>query len=173
MSKNLPAWVENNILSVAPDLRDSTLYRFRINLPIVDGDGRQKSVEVNLLADLDLNWDSIEHDMLDFPSQYAFWSSVYSEARMAVSIADRKLKMRYGSVTERIHKEYADRAVKPTAEVIKRIIECDEQIARADIEYQKLQMQAGKLYHMLEALKAKIDIARSIASLKRHELERS
>jgi hypothetical protein len=40
------------------------------------------------------------------------------------------------------------------------------------MEYQRSQMQAGKLYHMLEALKMKAELARSLAGFKRNEQER-
>ena len=92
---------------------------------------------------------------------------------MGVAVAERKMKMRYGAVMERVQTEFAERNVKPTVEVIKRIVEKDAELARADIEYQRQQMQAGKLYHMLEALKAKIDVARSVVGFKRQEYEKS
>jgi len=88
---------------------------------------------------------------------------------MNVAVAERKLKMRYGEAMEKIQNEFSERKLKPTVEVIKKIAEKDDKLIKADLEYQKLQMQAGKLYHMLEALKAKIDVARSIVGFKRLE----
>lgn len=178
MTDKVPSWIEQNLMQVAPELRGTTLFKFKVKLQV--GEGRDssgktkfKELEVDLLPDLDLDYEILEHQMLDFPAQYAFWATVYSEVRMGVAIAERKYKMRYGIVTERVQDEFLSRNVKPTVEVLKRIVEKDADLARADMEYQKMQMQAGKLYHMLEALKAKIDIARSLIGFKRQELEKS
>jgi hypothetical protein len=91
---------------------------------------------------------------------------------MGVAVAERKLKMRYGQAIEKINKEYEDRKFKPSVEMMKKIVEKDEALAKADMEYQRSQMQAGKLYHMLEALKMKAELARSLAGFKRNEQER-
>ncbi len=172
--RKLPSWIEENLMAVAPDLRGTTLFKFKVRLQIVEnqdssGKPKYKEIEVDLLPDLDLDYEILEQQMLDCPAQYAFWAAVYSEVRMGVAIAERKLKMRHGAAMERVQQEFADRNLKPQLEVIKRIVEKDEGLARADMEYQRLQMQAGKLYHMLEALKAKIDVARSVVGFKRQE----
>jgi len=176
--KKLPSWIEENLMTVAPELRGTTLFKFKVKLQVTEGNDpstgkyRQKELEVDLLPDLDLDYEILEQQMLDFPAQYAFWASVYSEVRMGVAVAERRLKMRYGTAMERVQQEFADRNLKPTVEVIKKIVEKDADLAKADLEYQKLQMQAGKLYHMLEALKAKIDVARSVVGFKRQEYEK-
>lgn len=177
MDDNLPSWIEQNIATVAPDLLGTTLFKFKVRLQVItnkiDNKPQYKEIEVNLLPDLDLDYEILEQQMQDIPAQYAFWAAVYSEVRMSVAIAERKLKMRYGQAMERVQKEFNDRGLKPTVEVVKRIVEKDDEIAKADLEFQKLQMQSGKLYHMLEALKIKAEQARSLAGFKRNELEKS
>ena len=170
----LPKWVEENIASISPELLNSTLFKFKAKLQVItDKDENSKpiykEIEVNLLPDLDLDYEMLEDQMQDIPAQYAFWSTVYSEVRMSVAVAERKLKMRYGQAYEKVQKEFEANKIKPTIEVIKRIVEKDSEIVKTDIEYQKLQMQAGKLYHMLEALKMKSELARSLAGFKRNE----
>ena len=173
--RKLPSWVEENIAAVAPDLMGTTLFKFKVRLQVISSKDPEtnrpvyKEIEVDLLPDLDLDYEILEQQMQDIPAQYAFWSSVYSEVRMGVAMAERKLKMRYGQAYERIQNSFADSKVKPTLEVIKRVVEKDADIAKADMEYQKLQMQSGKLYHMLEAIKMKAELARSLAGFKRNE----
>lgn len=172
--RKLPSWVEENIAAVAPDLMGTTLFKFKVRLQVISGKDDNskpifKEIDVDMLPDLDLDYEILEQQMQDVPSQYAFWSSVYSEVRMGVAIAERKLKMKYGQAYEQVQKEFEANKIKPTIEVIKRIVEKDTNIMKADIEYQKLQMQAGKLYHMLEALKMKAELARSLAGFKRNE----
>lgn len=173
----LPSWIEENILTVAPELANTSLFKFKVRLQSVTGriDNKPtyKEIEVNILPNLDLDYEILEEQMQDIPAQYAYWSAVFSEVKMGVAIAERKLKMRYGQVLERVQQEFTERNLKPTVEVIKRIVEKDAEIAKADMEFQKMQMQAGKLYHMLEAIKMKSELARSLSGFKRNEQERS
>jgi hypothetical protein len=174
--KKYPSWIEQNIIAVAPELMGTTLFKFKVKLQVLEAsensEKKQKEIEINLLPDLDLDYEVLEQLMQDIPSQYAFWAAVYSEVRMGVAVAERKLKMRYGQAIEKINKEYEDRKFKPSVEMMKKIVEKDEALAKADMEYQRSQMQAGKLYHMLEALKMKAELARSLAGFKRNEQER-
>ncbi len=173
MDNKLPAWFERNLSVVAPELMASTLFKFKVRLQVCengpDGKPQYKTLEVNMLPDLELDYENIEQYMQDLPAQYAFWAAVYSEVKMGVAVAERKLKMRYGQVMEKINQEFEDRKLKPTIEIIKRIVEKDETLAKADLEFQKAQMQAGKLYHMIEALNKKIDLVRSLAGFKKKE----
>lgn len=173
MDNKLPPWFERNLAVIAPELLSSTLFKFKVKLQVneedADGKVKAKTLEVNMLPDLDIDYENLEQYMQELPSQYAFWASVYSEVKMGVAIAERKLKMRYGQVIEKVTQEFEDKKVKPTIEIIKRIVEKDEALARADIEYQKAQMQAGKLYHMIEAINKKIDLVRSLAGFKKKE----
>lgn len=175
--KEIPSWFERNLATVAPELLNSTLFKFKVKLQISedseDGKSKFKHIEVNMLPDLVLDYENLEQLMLDLPAQYAFWAAVYSEVRMGVAVAERKLKMRYGQVMEKVTQEFEDRKIKPTIEVIKRIVEKDESLAKADIEFQRAQMQAGKLYHMIEALNKKVELARSLAGFKRNEQHHS
>lgn len=172
MSDKIPPWFERTLAAVAPELMASTLFKFKVKLQVMEDDGtgtKPKMLEVNMLPDLELDYENLEQYMQELPAQYAFWAAVYSEVKMGVAVAERKLKMRYGQVMERINKEFEDRKLKPTIEIIKRIVEKDESLAKADIEFQKAQMQAGKLYHMIEALNKKIDLVRSLAGFKKRE----
>jgi hypothetical protein len=173
MSDKIPPWFEKHLATVAPELMSSTLFKFKVKLQVAEDDGsgtvRPKMLEINMLPDLELDYENLEQYMQELPAQYAFWAAVYSEVKMGVAVAERKLKMRYGQVMERINKEFEDRKLKPTMEIIKRIVEKDEALAKADLEFQRAQMQAGKLYHMIEALNKKIDLVRSLAGFKKRE----
>lgn len=175
MNDKTPIWFTEHFGHVAPELADSTLFKFKISLRVADGINpetnkpQKKEIEIDLLTSLNIDYESLEETMARLPSEYAYYAIIYSELRMSVSIAERNLKRRYGEVYEKIHVEYADQKLKPTAEVIKRIIEKDALIIEADMKFIKLQMQAGKLYHHLEALKQKFEICRSLFSAKKRE----
>jgi len=132
-----------------------------------------KKATVDLLPDLDLDYDILEQSMQDIPAQYAFYSMVYSEARMKVAIEERRLKAIRGTITRRIQTEASTENVKLTADQVKNVIEASDDMINADTKLQLAQMQCGKLYHMLEALKMKAELARSLAGFKRQEQDKS
>jgi hypothetical protein len=171
--RKLPAWIEENVLCVAPELASTTLFKFNVKLQVKEKDEtgsiKNKVITVDLLPDLDLDYEILEQQIQDIPAQYAFWSTVFSEVKMGVAVAERQYKMRYGEVIEQITREFASNGIKPTVEVIKRVVEKDKELIKADLEYQKAQMKAGKLYHMLEALKLKAELARTLAGFKKNE----
>ena len=111
--------------------------------------------------------------MASIPAQYAFWAAVYSELKMGVAIAERKLKARKGKVIERITTECNLSKVRLTADQIKSIAEADSSLIEAELKYERAQMVCGKTYHMIEAIKLKAELARSLAGFKKKEQEQS
>lgn len=171
--EHLPKWTQENLPT---ELATSTLFRFNVKLQATEVDPddpekrRRREVEVDILPDLDLDYDILESQMAELPAQYAFWATVYSEARLATAVAERKLKARKAQVTMLINEEYKKEGLKPpAAEVLKTIVEADKRLNEAEMAFQLAQMQAGKLYHMVEALKMKSELARSLLGLKKQD----
>lgn len=134
---------------------------------------KYQKASVDIVPDLDLDYDTLEEQMQDLPSQYAYYAMIYSEARLRVSLEERKLKAVRGSIVHKIQREAAQDNVKLTGEQVKNVVEADESIVAADKRLQLAQMQCGKMFHMLEALKMKSELARSLAGFKRQEHDRS
>lgn len=154
-------------------MRDSTLFKFKVKLQTLDENNKRKQVTVDLLPDLSIEMEILEEQMMDLPAQYIFWSTIYSEARLAVSVAERSLKIRRGRVNEKIQETARAENIKLSVDQVKNIVEADKELAEADIRLQNAQMICGKLYHMVEAIKMKSELARSLAGFKRLEKERS
>lgn len=168
-----PGWVVDNIPS---ELATSTLFRFKIKLQARSEEDSKDTINeviVDLLPDLDLDYDRLEEQLSALPAQYAYWAAVYSELRLNVAIAERKLKARRGRVMEMIQKEARENNVKLNEFTLRTIIESDKRLNEAEVKFLLAQMHSGKLYHMLEALKMKSDLGRSLLGLKKQELERT
>lgn len=190
----LPAWISEYL---PKELAESALFRFDIKLQAIVGykcvkcgkvyDRRvpecpecevevkreHQNITVDLLPDLDLDYNDLEEQMQDIPAQYAFWSSVYSEARLKVAIEERRLKATRGRLIETTQRRAAQENIRLTNDQVKIVVESEQGMMEADMRLQNAQMQCGKLYHMLEALKMKSELARSLAGFKRQEQDRS
>lgn len=170
-SNTLPTWIADN---VPTELVNSTIFKFSVKLNSIDpATKKNRLVNVDILPDLNLDYDSLEELMQDLPAQYAFWSAIYSECRNMVALAERAVKVRRAQAVRAVQEDAAKNKVRFTAEQVKQLIEADEDLVRADSQLQKFQMQAGKLFHMLEAIKMKAELSRSLAGFKRQEHERS
>lgn len=164
--KKLPQWIEENVPKEL--VSDSTLFKFKVPLPATG-----TKVEVDILYDLDLDYEILEEQMQDLPAQYAFYATFYSELRMMVARAERNLKARRGEAIRFITDQATERRTKLSVDSIKQIVEADAKLGVADDRLAKAQMLAGKMYHMLEALKMKAELARSLAGFKRQEQDKS
>lgn len=188
----LPPWISEY---VPAELVESTLFRFEIQLQAIDClvckkceakyttpvavcpcgsnnfERQYRTITVDLLPDLDLDYEQLPQQMADVPATYAFWATVYSEAKLRVSVEERRLKAVRGKLTQAALSEGSKYNIKLTADQVKTVIESDPEITKADMKLSIAQMQCGKLYHMLEALRIKADMARSLFGMKRKELE--
>ena len=173
-SEDNPTWIDANI---PEELVTSTLFRFKITLqvpdPTVDDPKRKKQILVDILPDLDIDMEIIEEQMQDIPSQYAFWASVYSELRLAVAVAERKLKIRKGEAVDLIIKDMTANKTKISVEQQKSIVELDKKLIDADLRLARAQMTTGKVWHMVKALEMKHEVCRSLIGLKKSEHEKN
>ena len=168
----LPKWIEANI----PDeLVSSSLFKFEVTLQVPDPDdpSQKRKIEVDILPDLDIDMDILEEQMQDVPAQYAFWSSVYSELRLAVAVAERNLKVRRGKATKFVQEEAKRNGTRISVEQVKTIVESDQKLIDADLRLARAQMLAGKIWHMIKALEMKQENCRSLIGLKKAEYEKS
>jgi len=161
-------------------LVESTLFRFKVKLAVGDpvreirpGLPKKMRVEVDMLPELDLDYDILEDQMQDLPGQYAFWSAVYSESRFWATLAERGLKAAKGKAIKKVQDDAAKDNVRLTADQVKMVLEAEDSVKEADAKLATLQMQTGKLYHMVEALKMKAELARSLSGFKRQEYDKS
>ena len=111
--------------------------------------------------------------MQDIPSQYMFWSAIYSELRLAVAVAERNLKVRRGKATTFIQEEAKRNGTRISVEQVKVIVESDDKLINADLKLAKAQMLAGKIWHMVKALEMKHENCRSLIGLKKAEYDKS
>ena len=132
-----------------------------------------KKITVDLLNDIDLSYDDLELHMQRLPAMLVFWSAVYSEARMKVALDERRLKAIKGEIMHRIVAKSQQESIKLSVEQVKNVVESDREVQAADVQLQFSQMQCGKLYHYIEALRMKAELARSLAGFKRQEFKNS
>lgn len=166
-SKTIPKWITNNL---PEELLGTDFFVFKVQLRSKDPKtGESIAITVDLLPDLDVDYDIIENQMEDLPAQYAFWASVYSELRNNVAMLERASKIRKGQVIEEVQKSARDEGIKFTADQVKSVVEVDDTLNKIEARVEKAQMQTGKIYHLMESLKMKAELVRSLYGFKKQE----
>lgn len=193
---NEQSWFE----SVVPhELLDSKLFKFEITLPSVyqsvcyrcnliynsvttvcqqcqQSDqltNVHKKITVNMVPDVELDYDNVEQCLEKIPSQLSYWSAVYAESKLRVNLLERAAKTMRGRICRELIEAQNKEKVKLPQDIMKQILEDDERIVKIENELHYAAMQSTKLYYMVSALQSKADLARSLTSLKKEELNRS
>lgn len=166
MEDNIPVWIKENLPT---DLYTSQLFRITVALRVEDESEKPKKLTIDILPVLEVDYEMIENEMSNMPSIFSYFASVYSEARHQVSLYERAIKARRGVLMKTILAEQKEAKTRLTQDQITRIIDADEGIDKLEHKLAERQMQAGKLYYFLEALRMKNDNLRSLAGFKKQE----
>ena len=162
---NLPQWFQEH---VPLDLAHSNLFQFKVRL-------QNGSVcDVNLIDDIDINFEILEEQHERIPAQYIYWAAIYSELRCAVAILELKMRSKRTAIVRKVLEEFRARGGKPpTDKQTVAMIDGDGDLVKAEAELALLQKNVGKVYHMVEAIKLRSEHSRSLAGFKRQEKEQS
>ena len=167
----LPKWMNENL---PEELLGTGLFVFQVNLRVKDPKtGKPRVIKLDMLPDLMCERETIEFQMEDIPAQYAFWAAVYSELRMTVSVLERAVKIRKGQAIEEVQRRARDENIKFTGDQVKIVVEADGELKKLDQGLATVQMHTGKVYHMMEALRMKAELTRSLLAMKRQEHDKS
>lgn len=162
MSKEIASWYQENI---PPEVYQAQAFRFNVKL------ANGNTVEINIPVMTEVNYDTLEEDMADVPSQLSYFGVIHSELKYATAILDRRIKARRGILTEKAL-DYANaEKLKITDTQLKTVIEGDDVLNKLEEELAKAWKDAGKLYYLVETVKAKLEVTRSLAGFKRQELD--
>lgn len=159
-----PKWIDEHI---PQELSESSVFKFKVALT------KDNIIEFDILPALEIEYDSVEKQMEDISSQYAYYAMVYSELKHNVSILERKAKARRGVLTREATNISKDSKAKLTSDQVKSVIEEDEVLNKMETQVATAQKWAGKMYHMTVALQIKADMLRSLCGVRKHDRDLS
>ncbi len=154
-----PYWISEE----AADVLSSEAIIFKIKM------ANDTTITINMLNDLEIEYDKIEEQLEAIPSIFAFYGSIYSELRMNVAVLERKIKAKRGRLYSALLDSAKAENVKLSEKVIERIVEKDANLIKSELNLAILNKNVGKLWSKIEALKMKCDNLRSLAGFKKQE----
>jgi hypothetical protein len=183
----------NPFTSMPVELVDSKLFKFEVILPsvyqklcvgcsLIYPDGvvnchqcgeqlvrQNKTVSVDIATDVSLNYEEVENQLPDIPAQFSFWAAVYAEAKYRVNILERVVKTARAVAHDTVLQAALRENTRLAQDSIKQLVEKDERVNHAEGQLAQAHMVTSKLYYMVEAIRMKGDLARTLTSLKRSE----
>ena len=166
MGRNLPKWFSTYI---PEEISDSSLFRFKVCIG-QKPDGTNNVIEVDMRADLDIDYGAIQMQLEDVPSEFAYWSAIYSEVKLQTGVLERKIKARRGILANKLMQEATSNGLKITDKQIQTLIEGDEELNKLEARLLLMKKHEGKMYFMIEALRMKADNLRSLAGFAKIEM---
>ena len=160
-TREIPKWFT---AFVSEEVSDSTLFKFNIVI-------NNKKIEVDMRADLGVDYTAIQQQLEDTPSEFAYWAALYSELKAGVSTLERRVKARRGVAANHLLEEAFKVGSKVTDKQMAVAIDADEELNRLEGLLANMQKHAGKMYFMIEAIRMKSDNLRSLAGFARIEYQ--
>lgn len=159
-----PKWFNEN---VPDEIADSEIFQF--NIAVND----QQVIKVDMKSDIGVEYHNIQSQLEDVPSTMVYWAAMYSELKEQVTILDRKIRARRGKLTAALLKKFQDDKIRLTDKQLQCLVDGDSKINELEEELSLMQKNTGKMYYMIEAIRMKAEVLRSLSGFARFELEHS
>jgi len=151
-SENVPEDIAKRVIKIKVDL------------------GKGKIIEKDFRPDLQIDYETLEHDLETIPQAFAYWAMVYSEAKAEVAKLERIAKRRRAVVTGMIVDEAKSNEMPRIAEkVFRDLVEKDPKLLEIEGRIIFANRTMGKLWNVVEAMRIKAEALRSLAGFKRQE----
>lgn len=149
---------------VPTEVANSSLFKFKIVV------SKDQIIEVDMRADLEIDYRIIQEQLEDTPSEFAYWAAIFSELKMNTTKLERQIKVRRGQLLDSAIKEAMKAGVKLTDKQANTIIEADELLNKLEGKLIILQKHTGKMYFMIEAIRMKSENLRSLSGFAKIEM---
>ncbi len=154
-----------SVADLPDDLKNDTVFRFTITMP------NKSKIEVDLLADVDPDYDNLIEQLQSLPGQYTYYATLYSELKSQIATFERAVKTRRGKQLEYIVRTSSAKGVKLTDKQSQSLLEADDEVIKLEAKLILLNKTCGKLYHMIEAMRLKSEHLRTLSVFRRQEYQ--
>jgi hypothetical protein len=160
----LPKWFAEH---VPAEVAQGEIFRFDITLR------NGHVISIDLLQDIDIDFDILEEQHERVAAQYVFWATIYSEVRASVATLELKLRAKRTAIARMLSAKFKQENQKLTDKQFTAVIDGDPDLIRLEATLAIAQRNCGKVYHMVQAISMRSEHCRSLAGFKRQEKEQS
>lgn len=166
---------------IPPDIREVIC---RISMSVTVDNVKKQVSTGDFLASLVINYDRLQDELEKLPALYSFMTMILAESEAQVNLAKKKSELirstlhsgligRYNEETQQIERDTKQSTDKLPQWQAKHIVESDEELNRADVDYIIKRKNYVKIKGIVDALRMKSDHLRSLSGFKRQEMKES
>jgi len=155
-----PKWFDEY---VPEEVANSSLFKFVVAI------NSNQRIVVDMRADLEVDYNIVQDQLEDTPSEFAYWAAIYSELKMQIAKIERQIKARRGKLIDKIVKDATEANVRLTDKQTMACVEADKDLNKLEAKLMIMNKHCGKMYFMVEAIRMKSDNLRSLAGFARIE----
>ncbi len=155
-----PQWIQEH---VPAEVVNSGI--FRVKFILING----TEVDVDIMNNIEIRYELIEQQLAEAPTQFLWWSALYTEAKAMVALVEKRIKTRKAVLTDVALKEAAEAKVKLTEKQVSTIVEQDSVLENLDAQLIVLQKNASKLWYTTQAVIMTAENLRSLSGFKKQE----
>lgn len=161
--RHQPKWFDQ---FVPEEIQDSSVFKLRVKVS-------DKMIDIDLRSDLGIDYDIVQKQLEDSPSEFTFWGTIYSELKAQCAVLERKIKARRGILANNLVGEALKNQTKLTDKQVLSAMEGDEELNKYELALIRLQKDTGKVYFVVEALRMKADNLRSLSGFAKIDYQQS
>jgi uncharacterized protein (DUF1778 family) len=148
---------------------DVTKAVFRLKIELPSG----QSLERDFSIDMGIDYEMLEEELAETPSQHAFLSACLAEQKHAVAKLERLVARRRAVISQEANETAKKEGLKLHKFVLDEIVEADDKILELQGRLMLEQRTLSKLYGFVDSIRIKSDNLRTLAGFKKEELRRS
>lgn len=134
-------------------------------------DGKMR--EFDFTGDIDINYETLQDDLIEQPAILSFWSTILSKQKSVVSTINLCIKRQKAAVFQNLIEASRASGTKIPKYELDEIVELDEKLIELQMNLIKEERKLSKLYGVVDTIKTKGDNLRSLAGFKRQEMRDS
>lgn len=152
-----------------PSDEDVAKILFKLDFKLPNG----QRVTGNFQPATKIDYDSLEEQLAETPSQFAWWSSLLAEQRTKVQTIEKQISRRRAKLTEQFFNNGQKDGVRIHKYLIDELVEADDQMLKLDAKLIEANRVQSKLWAAVQALQMKSEHLRSLAGFKKQEMRDS
>lgn len=120
-----------------------------------------------------IDYDSLEEQLAETPSQFAWWSSLLAEQRTKVQTIEKQISRRRAKLTEQFFNNGQESGIRIHKYLIDELVEADDKMLTLNAKLIEANRIQSKLWAAVQALQMKSEHLRSLAGFKKQEMRDS
>tara|TARA_R100001244_G_scaffold25113_2_gene25409 strand:- start:71204 stop:71692 length:489 start_codon:yes stop_codon:yes gene_type:complete len=132
-----------------------------------------KKITREFAADLHIDYENIQQELIEAPAIYAFWSTVLANQRLVVDTLKQQVIAKSAKIQQQVIDAAKTGGVKVVKYQLDGLVEADDSVVKLQMRLAVEEKRLSVLYGVIKGLEIKSNNLRSLAGFAKMEMENS